>query len=143
MTLLLLHAGAALFMTGLIWFVQIVHYPLLGRVESNFERYELEHMRRTTWVVGPAMLIETTCAALLVISIPAGVDPLLAWTGAALLALIWVSTALLQAPAHQKLAKGRDERRLRLLVQTNWIRTIAWSARSAIALVMLAQGARA
>ena len=142
MTILLLHAGAALFMTGLIWFVQIVHYPLLMRIESAFEQYELEHMRRTTWVVGPAMLIEAACAAMLVVSTPDNVDPLLAWTGAALLAIIWISTALVQAPAHQKLAKGRDDRRLRLLVRSNWVRTIAWSARSAIALLMLAEGAR-
>lgn len=37
-TLLYLHAGATLFMTGLIWFVQVVHYPLFLRVgEGNFQ----------------------------------------------------------------------------------------------------------
>ncbi len=30
--LLILHAGATLYMAGVIWFVQIVHYPLFSRV---------------------------------------------------------------------------------------------------------------
>ncbi|MFY0528690.1 hypothetical protein ACN28I_37835 [Archangium gephyra] len=29
---LLAHAAATLFMVGLIWFVQVVHYPLFSRV---------------------------------------------------------------------------------------------------------------
>ena len=33
--LLLLHAAATLFMTGLIWFVQVVHYPLFARVGED------------------------------------------------------------------------------------------------------------
>ena len=35
MLLLLLHAGATFFMCGLIWFVQIVHYPLFAQVGSG------------------------------------------------------------------------------------------------------------
>ncbi len=29
---LYLHAAATIFMTGLIWFVQVVHYPLFSEV---------------------------------------------------------------------------------------------------------------
>lgn len=32
--LLLLNLASALFMTGLIWFVQVVHYPLFERIRS-------------------------------------------------------------------------------------------------------------
>lgn len=136
--LLLTHALATLFMTGLIWFVQIVHYPLMASVgAARFTDYETRHMRRTTWVVGPGMLVEAAAAVALLISPPAGAATL-AWIGAALLAVIWLSTALLQAPRHRRLIAGFDERLIRSLVAGNWIRTAAWSARSAIALALLA-----
>ena len=50
---------ATVFMVGLIWFVQIVHYPLYANVgREQFPEYEALHNRLTTWVVGPAMLLE-------------------------------------------------------------------------------------
>ena len=70
---MLVHAATACFMTGLIWFVQVVHYPLLGVVEAReFGAYH------------------------------------------------------------------RD----RSLVATNWIRTVGWTARSVVSLVMVAGSLR-
>ena len=44
--------ASTLFMTGLIWFVQVVHYPLFSEVEpGDFLRYHAAHPRRTTRVV--------------------------------------------------------------------------------------------
>ena len=41
--------ASTLYMTGLIWFVQVVHYPLLGAVGgSEFSAYEQRHMSLTT-----------------------------------------------------------------------------------------------
>ncbi len=56
--LFLAQYAAALFMTGLIWFVQIVHYPLFARVLRNtapdaFRAYEASHANRTSFVVFP------------------------------------------------------------------------------------------
>jgi hypothetical protein len=62
---------------------------------------------------------------------------LLGLVGLALLALIWVSTALLQVPAHTRLGRGWDATTHRRLVSTNWIRTAAWLARVPIAVAIL------
>jgi len=52
--LLVAHAAATLVMVGVIWFVQVVHYPLMARVSaSEFAAYEREHQNRTTFVVAP------------------------------------------------------------------------------------------
>jgi hypothetical protein len=134
--ILLVHAAATLFMTGLIWFVQLVHYPLFARVEARvFPGYEIEHMRRTAWIVTPAMLVEAAAAIALLFDprVPAA----LAWGGGALLAIVWLSTALLQAPRHVALRRGFDAAVHARLVATNWIRTAAWSARSVLALAIL------
>ena len=45
--ILLLHTLSTLSMLGLIWFVQIVHYPLMARVgRVRFHAYETDHQRR-------------------------------------------------------------------------------------------------
>jgi hypothetical protein len=135
---LMLHALATMAMTGLIWFVQIVHYPLMRRVGAvEFARYERHHMQRTTWVVAPLMLLETSTALILAIVAPAGMIRVLAWTGLALLAWIWFSTAFLQVPCHRRLQLGFDEEAVARLVATNWGRTAAWSMRSVLALTLL------
>jgi hypothetical protein len=56
---LLAHLAATLFMVGVIWFVQVVHYPLFSRAGSEkFAIYSEAHSRLTTYVVGPPMLVE-------------------------------------------------------------------------------------
>lgn len=131
---LVLHAFVTVFMTGLIWFVQIVHYPLFNCVgKADFAHYERQHTHRTGWLVGMPMVAELALAILLVWAS----DGLHAWCGLALLGAIWLCTALGQVPLHRRLARGFDLTAQRHLVHGNWIRTIAWTMRSVLALVML------
>ena len=124
-----MHAFCTFAMTGLIWFVQIVHYPLFASVgRERFIDYEKRHAQRTTWVVAPLMLGELfTLAWLWQHGQRQAVGQ---WPGVALLALIWISTGLIQVPLHSRLERGFDEMAARRLVASNWIRTLAWSARS-------------
>jgi hypothetical protein len=64
--LLVIHFTATWFMVGLIWTIQVVHYPLFHRVDTpSFLRYEAEHTRRMGWLLaGPASLEVSTAAAL-------------------------------------------------------------------------------
>lgn len=139
-TLLLIQLLATGFMTGLIWFVQVVHYPLFARVGSGeFVAYEDEHVRRTTLIVAPAMLIEAASSLALLLIIQGDVQRLLAWLGAAMLCVIWLSTALLQVPCHRQLSSGFASTTVERLSVSNWIRTLAWTARLIIASAMLVQ----
>jgi hypothetical protein len=85
------------------------------------------------------MLLEAATAILLVFYRPEGVPFVAALAGLALVVLIWLSTALLQAPRHSALAHGFDDRTVTGLVLYNWIRTIAWTARGLLALWMTAR----
>lgn len=139
-TILLIHTAATLFMLGLIWFVQVVHYPLFGRVgREEFLRYEQAHQRLTTWVVAPPMLLELVTAILLVAMDFTSINPALRWAGLALVVLIWLSTIFVQIPQHAALAKSWDEDVHHKLVRGNWLRTVAWSVRSALSLLMIAE----
>ncbi|MBL8231847.1 MAG: hypothetical protein JNL98_25340 [Bryobacterales bacterium] len=136
--ILLIHAAATLYMTGLIWFVQVVHYPLMAKVgRTAFAEYEQLHSNYTTLVVGPPMLIEIATALALAISPPPRVLAGAAWLGLILLALIWASTWLLQVPQHTILAQGFDAEAHQRLVTTNWVRTALWTVRAILVLWML------
>ena len=64
------------FMTGLIWFVQVVHYPLMeGWPHDDFGSWEVAHRERTGPVVIPPMLIEGYVAVWLLVHRPRGVNP--------------------------------------------------------------------
>jgi hypothetical protein len=137
--LLLGHAAATLAMAGVIWFVQVVHYPLFAAVApERFAGYESGHRRLTTVVVAPLMLVELATAVALVIRPAAAAEPRWAvWAGLALLAVIWSSTFFVQVPLHEKLAAGFDGAAHRRLVRGNWVRTAGWTARAGLALLLL------
>lgn len=135
--LFLVHLASTLFMVGLIWFVQVVHYPLFSRVgTSEFPTYEQSHTSRTTWVVFPPMILELATAILLLRYRPTAVPLLPCLAGLALLLLIWLSTAFLQVPCHTALSVRYDPAVHRRLVATNTLRTLAWTLRGLLALAM-------
>jgi hypothetical protein len=136
--LLVAHAVATVTMFGVILIVQVVHYPLFALVgEATYADYQAAHMTRITWVVMPTMLLELGTAVALVWMQPAGPPAWMAWTGLALVGVIWASTGLLQVPAHADLTSGFDAAAHRRLVATNWIRTVAWALRTGLAAWML------
>ncbi len=124
---------STLAMLGVIWFVQIVHYPLFGKVgQADFTIYEAEHQRLTTYVVAPLMLVELFTAVALFWLAPKSVSMTLVGANIGLIALIWASTFFWQVPLHVKLAEQFSEAAHMQLVHSNWLRTIAWSVRAAI-----------
>lgn len=140
---LLTHVAATLALVGVIWFIQVVHYPLFSHVPSTaFAAYEAAHTRLTTWVVTPPMVVEAVTGVLLLWRRPEEVRLPLVWTGLGLLAIIWLSTALLQVPQHQILLSGFDPSAHRTLLLSNWIRTIAWSVRGVLVLWLVADSCR-
>lgn len=137
-------ALASCMMAGLIWFVQVVHYPLFASVgPDGFVAYERRHRRRTTVVVAPLMLVEAVCAALLALpGFTAGrVEAAMAIAGAAMVVLVWASTFLVQVPLHERLSRGADAALVRRLVRTNWARTVLWTAHAVVSVLMAAQAA--
>lgn len=132
------HAVPTLFLCGLIWFVQVVHYALYPAVgAAQFVAYERAHCRRITPLVLPAMLSEAVLAGWLLVAAPAGTPRALAIAGACLLAAIWAATLLLQVPCHARLEQAADVAAMRRLVRSNWLRTGAWTLRGATAVWLL------
>ena len=129
-----IHLALTLYMTGLIWFVQVVHYPLMGKVgASSFLDYERHHTRLTSWVAAPVMPIELGTGVVLYYLVGAGIPHLL---NLILLTAIWMSTFLIQVPLHNRLSRSFDVVAHRRLVRSNWVRTGAWTARALLLLLI-------
>lgn len=139
MAVLLLNAVATLVMVGLVWTVQVVHYPLFAAVgDESFPTYEAEHKRRITWALALPWPLEVATSAWLVVDRPADVPASLAWAGAALVVVTVTLTGALQVPLHGRLDEGFDAATHRRLVATNWLRTAAWAAHGGVVVAMLA-----
>ena len=137
----LANLAATLFMVGVIWVIQVVHYPLFRNVGvEEFTDYERWHSNLITLIVGPPMLLELATALLLLWQRPAAMPMWMAWIGLILIGMIWLSTAFLQVPQHTILSAGFNAEAHRLLVTSNWIRTVAWSMRGGLLLWVAAKG---
>lgn len=120
-------------MTGIIWFVQLVQYPSFAEVDPrSFHAFHARHSATISVIVGPLMILEAISAVALLWNPLRDQTSWQIWLGVGLVAVIWASTFLLQVPAHTKLGSGFDEDTWRFLVHSNWIRTIAWSARAGL-----------
>ncbi len=124
-----IHLAATCFMTGVIWFVQLVHYPLFPEFESgSFGKTMSKHQSQTSFVVVPAMVLELATGVWLALTLWHRTY-LPAFT-LALLLCVWLTTFCVSAPLHARLEKGFDRKLTAKLVATNWARTLLWTARS-------------
>ncbi len=140
------HAAATLFMVGLMWVIQVVHYPLFAEVGAEaYPAYQSRHIDRIgALLVVPWGLEGLSIAALLVLAKERTMR-LLAFAGAALMGLILLVTMIWAAPVHGELLDGFDPDQHDLLMRSNLVRTLLWTARGAVAVafVLLLVGRRA
>lgn len=135
--LLLTHSFATWVMVGVIWFVQIVHYPLYKNIKEGFQGYERMHLRRTALLLTPILILEIVTAIFLVGCAPEGIILKLAAYNLVILILIWITTLLFQISQHQKLAIRFSAHQHRLLLLTNWIRVVLWTLRGLLVAVII------
>jgi hypothetical protein len=103
-TLLIIHAAITWALLGLMWTIQLEHYPLLKNVgHREFVFYHDRHMSLVSWLVGPLMMAEIGSAGLLFYLGERSL-PFVISLGA--LGSVWASTAIGQIPLHQKLTRG-------------------------------------
>ncbi|MEO0896009.1 MAG: hypothetical protein AAFY71_06395 [Bacteroidota bacterium] len=131
--LFFVHLLSSLMMVGIIWFVQIVHYPLFHQVgQENFTAFEGRHVALTGYLIAPLMLVEIGTAFLLLGMHEPAISSTFLWINAALLVLIWASTFFIQVPLHESLSQEYSTTNIQKLVNSNWIRTVLWSIRGGL-----------
>jgi hypothetical protein len=138
---LLLHYSATVYLTGAIWFVQAVHYPLFRNIAPvEFFGYFLGHQRLARWVFFPGALLEAATALLIVYLFPQILSETFFAASLFLLGVIWISIIFLNLPAKRQLRREGNGRRLvATAISSNWICTISWSLRCALLAAALLQ----
>ena len=127
MMLLMVHLVCCAILVGLIWTIQLLHYPAFSFVrESHFLEFHQQHSQRITFLVGPLMVAELASAVGLVWL---NFENALLWVNLSGVLLIWGCTFFISVPIHNSLAERFDVLQIRKLVLTNWFRTTLWSAR--------------
>ena len=125
-----LHLVATSTMIGVIWVIQLVHYPSFHYIDrSRYELFQDFHMRNISWIVFPLMSFELITGILLLYSPIFGYNNKLFFISMILLALIWLLTGTLFISIHKNLSKGFNKDIINKLVHLNWLRTILWSLR--------------
>ncbi len=125
---------------GVIWMVQLVQYPAFRFVgPSDFVECHAAHSFWITPIVAPAMIIELISSILLLIFPPQNIEVIWFWIGLILTVVVWLSTMFVQVPIHNRLANGVEPGSINRLINSNWIRTIAWSLRAGLVLYILAR----
>jgi hypothetical protein len=121
-------------MTGVIWVVQVLHYPTYRFIsEDKFIEFQAFHQKWITVIVAPMMLLELGSAMILIWIIPSKWT----WINLTTIGLIWLSTFLLSVPQHARLSIKRDPATIERLIRTNWPRTLLWTIRCVFLAVVL------
>jgi hypothetical protein len=134
MHLFLAHWVVCAIMTGLIWVIQCVHYPMFAALHTltteQFKQWMAFHTSHITLIVGPLMLFEALTSVWLLLHPPKYFTVWVGVTNLVLVGVIFATTAFLSVPQHHVLkANGFNSDVINQLVQGNWVRTIAWSLR--------------
>jgi hypothetical protein len=125
--LFFLNVISAFLLTGVIWTIQIVHYPSFHYIDKlSFTNFHHFHERRISIIVMPLMLIELTTSTALYIN---NMSSIVFALNLLIVVLIWCSTFFVQVPIHSILSHKKDKKLIEKLVNTNWIRTFLWSMR--------------
>ena len=120
------HAAICLALACLVWLIQLVVYPAFKAIDPvQFGAWHLRYTTTVTRLIGPLILLQTGGVAVRRGSLTES-TPL--WIAECTLTLLaWLATGAISVPLHRKLQKERSERLIHILIQTNWIRTIAWT----------------
>lgn len=129
------HLAVTWFIVGLIWVIQLIVYPQFLRVgAADFRAYHFSHCLRIGLMIVPLVLLEAGSAAWLLYE---GLRSMPFLISLGMIPLIGLSTAFWQAPMHTKLMQGKHDDVIRRLILTNWLRTLAWTARGVLLLVVM------
>ena len=115
-------------MTGVIWVIQIVHYPSFHFIEKElYTAFQKFHMNKISIIVIPIMLAELITGMMLFLD-KSSKSPFLT-ISFVILVLIWLITGVFFTKAHNELITGYQELVVNQLVAMNWIRTLLWTLR--------------
>lgn len=137
----LINLASTLFMCGLIWLIQCLHYPLFNLVgPAHRVPYVKRHVIQITPIVAFPMLAEAFTGLYLLYKRPEFMSFQMAVIGFALIFFIWLVTLFFSVHCHDQLQKEWSDKYHKRLVRSNWLRTMAWTIRGGLMLWLVPIG---
>jgi hypothetical protein len=116
-----LHIITTSLLCGVIWIVQIVHYPSFAFInKESFKESMMFHQKKISFIVIPLMALEVLVLVFDEMTYRNYLNLLI-------VGLIWLCTFFIQVPIHNRLLHGYDEFLIKKLAKMNWIRTCLWT----------------
>lgn len=116
-------------MTGVIWFAQVIQYPLLRLVDkSRYKEYYEIHLNRIVWMVLPVIVLQLATAAYLFVD-----ERFPMWFSGMLVAYSLFNfgfTAFISVSIYREMAFSYSDELIDRLLTQNWARTIVWTLHS-------------
>ena len=139
-TALLTCAASTFYGVGMIWVLQLNHYPLYASVGRDaLANYMAAHNRRLLLPIVLPSLIAAASSLWLWVEAPAGSAASIPFVIVLLNGCVMASTILVQGPAHRQLERhGFSTEIIGRITATNWIRTVAWSVNGALVFWLIA-----
>lgn len=126
----ILHLVSTSIMVGVIWIIQLVHYPTFLFIDKQkYMKFQEFHMSRVSYIVMPTMIAELFSGIYILFYNNVLIVNTFFLLASFSLFLNWVITALVFVKIHNGLLIKYEKNIILLLVKFNWIRTILWSLR--------------
>jgi hypothetical protein len=114
-------------LVGLIWTIQVVHYPSFLYVGTNdYMAFHNFHMGAITLIATPLMIMEVLFA-FLSLKFHNYQSSKTTFCVFFILIAIWLTTFFITVPIHNQLLVTKNEQFIHKLVLMNWIRTFLWT----------------
>lgn len=129
-----------LYNSGVIWVLQLNHYPLYAKVgQREFRDYLTAHNGLILLPIVLPSIAAFISSLLLLWQRPVEIPSWSVWLVNSLNAATLLSTIFVQGKAHNALAlDGYSEILIRRVITTNWLRTAAWTINGLLLLWMTA-----
>ncbi len=126
----IIHCIATFIMVGVIWVIQLVHYPSFYFIEKKkYQSFQKFHMRNISYIVMPMMIIELFTGFILIVNFNNFKGYYNFNISLFFLLCTWAITGIIFTKLHNELLKGYDKLIIKKIIKWNWIRTIFWTFR--------------
>ena len=120
------------YLVGLIWLIQLIHYPAFRHIDpSKWGAFHQAHSAALGLLAGGPMIISLLVGLWLASTV--GNARQYVMLGCEILA--WIVTFALSVPEHTRLGRAQDGAAISRLIRWNWLRTLAWTVKLAVLLV--------
>lgn len=134
---LLLNLISTLLIAGVLWFIQLVHFPLINEMPAkNMVNNGYYHMQKILGIINLLFIIDFITIVFLLLLVNSDLSATLMLINILIFLFTVILTRITFLPIHQNLSKNPNSFLISKLINLNWIRTLVWSLKVLFMLII-------